>query len=144
MIANKNTIIIVLQYAIMTIYALILYFTISPPMQHNNTDPHYVHNIYEKYRHWVISLISGNDILTDLLLTSILISCPYFWNPASDFNIPSSILESQMSPHVMYSSAGLPTLSYLSLSSGIVSHICLFIIYTECTTIYNAHLWVPL
>ena len=45
MIANKNTIIIILPYAIMTVYALILYYSILPPMQHNNTDPHYVHNI---------------------------------------------------------------------------------------------------
>ena len=49
-----------------------------------------------------------------------------------------------MSPHVMYGSASLSALSYLSLSSSIVSCICLSIIYMECTTIHNAHLWVPL
>ena len=43
----------------MTIYALMQYYTTSPPMQHNNTDPHYVHNIYEKYRHQVISFDNG-------------------------------------------------------------------------------------
>ena len=89
-------------------------------------------------------MISGNDILTNLLLTLILIFCPYFWNPASDYNILFSILGSQMSPHVMYGSARLSALSYLSLSSSIVSCICLSIIYIECTTIHNAHLWVPL
>ena len=41
----------------MTVYALLLYYTVLPPTQHNNTDPHYVHNIFEKYRHWVISLL---------------------------------------------------------------------------------------
>ena len=41
----------------MTIHVLILYYTVSPPMQHNNTDPHYVH-VYEKYRHRVISLLT--------------------------------------------------------------------------------------
>ena len=38
----------------MTIYTLMLYYTVSPPAQHNNTDPCYVHDIYEKYEHWVI------------------------------------------------------------------------------------------
>ena len=45
---------------------------------------------------------------------------------------------------VMYGSAGLLALSYLSLSRGIVSCIYLFIIYIECTAIHNTHLWVPL
>ena len=31
-------------------------YTVLLSMQHNNTDRHYIH-IYEKYRHWVISLL---------------------------------------------------------------------------------------
>ena len=40
----------------MTTHALILYYTISLPMQHNNTDPCYIH-IYKKYSHQVMSLL---------------------------------------------------------------------------------------
>ena len=45
--------------------------------------------------------------------------------------------------NVMYGSAGLFMLSYLSLSRGIGA--CIIVKdYIKCTTIHNAHLWVPL
>ena len=40
----------------MIIHALMQSYTILLSMQHNNTDPCYIH-IYEKDRHWVISLL---------------------------------------------------------------------------------------
>ena len=40
----------------MIVHALMQIYTVLLSMQHNNTDPHYIH-IYEKYRHWVISLL---------------------------------------------------------------------------------------
>ena len=52
-------------------------------------------------------------------------------------------LPARNSLSVMYGSADLFALSCLRLSRGIVSHILLIVIYIECTTIHNAHPWVP-
>ena len=69
------------------------------------------------------SLIPTNVIVMELFLVLNLKFCLYFWNPIFIFEIQPSILGSQMSPHVMYGSASLFALSYLSLSRGIVSPI---------------------